>query len=182
MKKKSTMKLSFKLCVAFFLLAQATLANAQSSGQSSVKWLDSFDKLKGRVVRSMAVAAFDQNLILVGNKGPSAGDATIFISRNGGISWRFLNSNKPLHPSATDVQAVAFVTENIALAGTWKHGLFRSTDGGQNFVAQANFPSRDVRAFVQADSGLLFAATGNRGVLSSRDNGCLLYTSDAADE
>lgn len=163
MKNKFTMKLSYKLGLALLLLADPVVAIAE--------WQSSFNRLTGRVVRSMAVAPFNQNLLLVGNKGPSSGDATVFISRNGGISWRFLNSNKPLHQSATDVQAVAYASKNIILAGTWKHGLFRSTDAGQNFKSIANFPSKDVRGFAQTESGLVYAATGNRGVLRSEDQG-----------
>lgn len=135
------------------------------------QWGGSFGKLNGRIIRSMSVAPFDKNLIIVGNKGKSAGDATLFVSRNGGLSWRFLNSNTALHKQATDVQAVTAVTGDIFLAGTWKHGLFRSSDSGGSFRPVSSFPSKDVRGFAVTESGVVFAASGNRGVLKSNDAG-----------
>ena len=108
-------------------------------------------KLKGRIIRSVSVANFDKQLIIVGNKGGDAGDATVFSSNNGGISWRFLNGSSPLHPQATDVQAVAYVSQQTVLAGTWKHGLYRSVDAGESFTKVDNFTAKDVRSFAVAN-------------------------------
>ena len=161
------MKISYPLSIILFLAANIALP---SLTQAQSQWSGSFDKLKGRIIRSISVASFNKNLIIVGNKGKAAGDATLFVSKNGGVSWQFLNSNKPLNGQATDVQAVAAVDANIFLAGTWKHGLFRSSDGGATF-SPVSFPSKDVRGFAVTDSGVIFAASGNKGVLKSEDNG-----------
>ena len=162
------MKLRCRLGVILFLVANFALPQlVQAQGQ----WSGSFGKLNGRIIRSMTVAPFDNNLIIVGNKGKAAGDATLFVSRNGGVSWRFLNAKKSLNNQATDVQAVAAVNGNIFLAGTWKHGLFRSSDSGASFKPVNAFPSKDVRGFAVTQSGVVFAASGNKGVLRSADAG-----------
>lgn len=157
------MLLKTALCTLLFLCF-----NNLSS--ASDLWGGSFSKLNDRVIRSLASAKFDSNLLIVGNKGGNAGDATVFISRDGGVSWRFLNSNNPLHKSATDVQAVLPITPQVMLAGTWKHGLFRSADGGVTFNQVTEFPSKDVRGFALQGS-VLFAATGDRGIVASPDEG-----------
>ena len=161
------MKKRHTLSTIIFLAANLALP---SLVQAQDQWSGSFDKLKGRIIRSMAVAPFDKNLIVVGNKGKAVGDATLFVSKNGGVSWQFLNSNRPLNAQATDVQAVAAVNAKLFLAGTWKHGLFRSEDGGVSFKP-VSFPSKDVRGFAVTDSGVIFAASGNKGVLKSEDAG-----------
>jgi len=132
-----------------------------------------FSKLKGRVIRSMAVAPFDPDFILIGNKGPMAGDGVIFVSRDGGVSWRYLNSNRALSSAATDVQSVVVVDSKTMLAGTWKNGLYRSADGGRNFESVRGFPVRDIRSLAVSTSNpkTVFAATGGSGVFISTDAG-----------
>lgn len=134
-------------------------------------WGGNFSKLKNRVTRSLATSHFDSAVLLVGNKGPAAGDAKLFMSHDGGVSWRFLNQAKPLTDQATDVQALAMVSPHIILAGTWKHGLFRSEDAGDQFSAVSAFPSKDVRGLTVLQSGRVVAATGDRGLLLSDDSG-----------
>jgi len=107
------MKKRHTLSTIIFLAANLALP---SLVQAQDQWSGSFDKLKGRIIRSMAVAPFDKNLIVVGNKGKAAGDATV--------------SFKPV-----------------------------------------SFPSKDVRGFAVTESGVVFAATGNKGVLKSEDSG-----------
>ena len=152
------------------LLGLLTFASAAHSAEA---WDIDMSKLKGRIIRSLSVADFDSNQIIVGNKGKAAGDATVFASNNGGVSWRFLNRNSSLHPQATDVQAVQFVSQQIVLAGTWKYGLFRSTDAGESFSPVAGFAPKDVRSIAVPDStsGTVYAATGANGILKSTDSG-----------
>lgn len=126
--------------------------------------------LKGRIIRSLAIEPGDPNHVLVGQKGAKPGSALVFQTLDGGETWRTLNSNRPLGPKATDVQAVAAVSKDILLAGTWKHGLFRSSDGGRDFVRLTGFPSLDIRDLQIAD-GVIYAATGREGVFVSSDIG-----------
>lgn len=94
----------------------------------------------------------------------------MFRSLYGGRNWRTLNSNKSLHPQATDVQAVLAVSEQVILAGTWKHGLYVSRNNGGNFKQIIPFPSSDVRD-LQMAGGVIYAATARHGVHASMDVG-----------
>lgn len=126
--------------------------------------------LKGRIIRSLAIEPGDANHLLVGQKAAKPGSALVFQSLDGGQSWLTLNSNRPLSANATDVQAVAAITKERLLAGTWKHGLFLSRDGGRNFEKLVDFPSSDIRDLQIAD-GVIYAATGRDGVFASDDLG-----------
>lgn len=136
-------------------------------------WGGSFSKLSGRIIRSLTVAQFNPSLVVAGNKGAQPGSAHLFVSRDGGVVWRFLNQNQPLHPQATDVQALSVLTADILLAGTWQYGLYRSTDGGNSFAAVESIPSQDIRGFAIADAqrGIVYAASGDAGVWRSVDAG-----------
>ncbi len=129
--------------------------------------------LEGKIVRALAVHPEDSSRVLVGNKGEAAGAALIFESRDGGRSWTTLNGGAPLSAEASDVQAVAYGPDDIVLAGTWKHGLFVSTDGGGSFAPHPDFPSRDVRDIKAARDAptIVFAASGRDGVFKSQDGG-----------
>ena len=126
--------------------------------------------LKGRIVRALAIDANDPMHILVGHKAKAAGSALVFRSFDGGNSWRTLNGNKSLHPKATDVQAVLPVSKKILLAGTWKHGLYRSIDSGVSFQRVRAFPSADIRDLKMIQK-VIYAATARHGVFESKDKG-----------
>ncbi len=126
--------------------------------------------LKGRIIRALAFEAGDPNHILVGQKAQKAGSGLVFKSLNGAASWRTQNTNAPLNPAATDVQAVAALSKSVLLAGTWKHGLYRSSDGGRTFQRVKGFPSKDVRDFA-INGTTVYAATGQKGVFQSTDGG-----------
>ena len=126
--------------------------------------------LKGRIIRSIAIEPGDANHLLVGQKAAKPGSALVFQSLDGGKTWLTLNSNRPLARDATDVQAVAAVSKDRLLAGTWKHGLYLSSDGGRSFERVTDFPSNDVRD-LQVAEGVVYAATGRDGVFASDDRG-----------
>jgi len=126
--------------------------------------------LKGRIIRSLAIEPGDANHLLVGQKAVKPGSALVFQSLDGGRSWLTLNGNRPLSANATDVQAVAAVSRERLLAGTWKHGLYLSRDGGRRFQRHPDFPSSDIRD-LQVAGGVIYAATGLDGVFASDDLG-----------
>lgn len=134
-------------------------------------WGGGFSKLKTRIIRSMAVAPHDQAMIIVGNKGSSAGEAQLFASDDGGVSWRFLNGGRSLAAAATDVQAVSVVSPSVVLAGTWKHGLYRSQDAGVSFNRVNGLAAKDIRSLVTLENGRVVAATGASGIWKSNDAG-----------
>src|SRR5690606_23452592 len=57
------------------------------------------------------------------------------------------------------------------LAGTWKNGLYYSSNGGKKFSRVKKFPATDVRSVVMANAGAHFAGTTTHGILKSEDGG-----------
>jgi photosystem II stability/assembly factor-like uncharacterized protein len=124
----------------------------------------------GKIIRSFAVSQFNENHLVVGLKGNS-GDAKIHFSDDLGDSWKPLNQDRPLCDSCEDIQAVAFISEDILIAGTWKHGLFRSINEGQHFEKLKNFPSNDIRSIQINDEDNVYAASATHGIQLSKDKG-----------
>lgn len=153
----------------FGLLVSVFVATVVFVSQSSAS--DMRTEFPGKIIRSLSVSS---SHILVGLKGQAPGTAKLFESRDRGNSWQPLNGSRPLSPEATDVQAVAAAGAEVVLAGTWKHGLFISRDGGSSFQPHGTFPSRDIRDFrvVSRTSGdVVYAATARQGVFRSLDMG-----------
>lgn len=125
-------------------------------------------RLKGRIIRALAVEPGDPAHIVVGQKAGKAGSGLVFKSLDGASSWRTQNGNAPLAPQATDVQSVAAVSKDLIVAGTWKHGLFVSRDGGRRFDRVDDFPSLDIRD-LQVAGEKIYAATARHGIFVSSD-------------
>lgn len=152
--------LRFVLCL-LILSISAPPVSASGAG-------DGLHVLNGRIIRALAIETNDPTHILVGQKAKASGSALVFQSFDAGKTWRTLNGNKPLHAKATDVQAVLAVSKEIILAGTWKHGLYLSRDGGRKFERIEPFPSADIRDLQTAD-GVIYAATARDGIFESTD-------------
>lgn len=148
-----------------FLLASLTLP-AMPAGAEEHSGRD--HKLKGRIIRALAVEPGNAAHVLVGHKADKAGSALVFKSLDGAGSWRTQNGNAPLAPKATDVQAVAAVSAGLVLAGTWKHGLYVSRDGGGSFARLTGFPSADIRD-LQLAGDRIYVATARHGIFVSTD-------------
>lgn len=146
------------------ILACFTVLAASASAQQS----DHDHKLKDRIIRALAVEPGNAEHVLVGQKAKKAGSALVFESQDGTESWRTQNDNAPLSPEATDVQAVAAVSADLLLAGTWKYGLYVSRDGGGSFARVAGFPGADIRD-LQVAGDSIYAATPRYGILVSTD-------------
>ncbi|MFT5821992.1 MAG: photosystem II stability/assembly factor-like uncharacterized protein [Crocinitomix sp.] len=125
-------------------------------------------QLKGLTIRSSVVKG---NKGLLGTKGDEKGSGFVYgLNKKG--KWKILNKGKALNPEVEDVQAVALVTADIYLAGTWKNGLFISENKGQSWEKLSKFPSQDIRCIqVSQHSQLIYAATTDKGILKSVDNG-----------
>ncbi|NNF78237.1 MAG: hypothetical protein HKN05_09430 [Rhizobiales bacterium] len=126
--------------------------------------------LKGRIIRALALEPGDPNHILVGQKARKPGSGLVFKSLDGGKTWRTQNANAALSPAATDVQAVAAASKSLLLAGTWKQGLFVSTNGGGKFQPVRAVPSNDIRDLAVSGT-TLYAASSQKGVFQSNDKG-----------
>lgn len=119
---------------------------------------------------------------LVGIKGKNEGDGKVYIKTETSKEWTVLNNGESLSPQAEDVQTVAIVNDTVFLAGTWKHGLYRSTDAGQSWLKLYSFPAKDIRAIrmVESNPNLIYATTTTKGFLKSVDLGAT-WTQCAAD-
>lgn len=145
--------------IAAALIVTPSLALAQSASDH---------RLKGRIIRALAVEPGSERHVLVGQKGNKPGSGLVFKSTDGADTWRTQNGNAPLSPESTDVQAVAAISADLVLAGTWKHGLFVSRDGGRQFLPVDGFPSSDIRD-LRAHNGKIYVATARHGVFVSND-------------
>ncbi len=90
--------------------------------------------------------------------------------------WRQANAGLP----AKDIPALLVADSGTLLAATAGRGVFRSTDGGDNWQAGAGdtaqpsaggLPRQDVRCLAQAPQGQLFAGTRSGAVFRSTDGG-----------
>ena len=151
------------------MLSIGSLSTPSSYGQFADSLLIKHS-FEGEIIRSYSVSDFNENQLLIGLKG-KAGDAKVHFSNDLGDSWRLLNQGKPLCDSCQDVQTVQFISEDIYLAGTWKNGLYRSTNKGQHFEKVKNFPSNDIRSIKINTAGDVYAATTTQGIQLSKDHG-----------
>jgi photosystem II stability/assembly factor-like uncharacterized protein len=151
-------------------------------------WTPIFDRQLALGIGEPQAIAIDPNnspTVYVGTSGrfapqPQAG---LFKSTDGGGSWVAVGSG---YPSGNTGNAVQFVQQfinaiivdpadgNIVYLAS-SSGLFRSTDGGQNWTPGSN-GSGDARSMVldtstPAGSRILFAGISGRGVLRSNDGG-----------
>ncbi|NOQ74772.1 MAG: hypothetical protein GQ574_22350 [Crocinitomix sp.] len=158
-----------KLILSFFC---AFLIIFAASGQNIA--VD--HQLKGLTIRSSVV---DGDSGLLGTKGEKKGGGCVYGLNNKG-KWTALNKGKALSPDVEDVQAVAIVTADIYLAGTWKNGLFISENKGKSWEKLLAFPSQDIRSIqVSPHSQLIYAVTMDKGILKSFDNGYTWVTCTA---
>ncbi len=131
--------------------------------------------LKGKIIRAMAQSPQTPSTFYAGLKGSKLGTGHIYQSIDSGTTWTKINKGQPLSGYVADIQAIAVASDvsQTIYAGTWKNGLFKSTDGGQSFHYDTSFPSADIRSIktgIQHPS-LIYASTSAFGVVSSTDGG-----------
>ncbi|WP_298514885.1 sialidase family protein [uncultured Kordia sp.] len=131
--------------------------------------------LQNKIIRSISKDAHNEKVLYAGIKGANSGDAKVMKSEDFGNSWVFLNGGNPLSEKAEDVQEIVAspYTNKLIFAGTWKHGLYKSTDAGKTFEKVVNFPSSDVRSIIfhpKNDQEIL-VATIPHGIVKSSDGG-----------
>jgi photosystem II stability/assembly factor-like uncharacterized protein len=158
------------------------------SNDGGLHWKPLFDRQIALGIGEPAGIAIDPtntNTIYVGTSGrfapqPQAG---LFKSNDGGASWIALGSG---YPAGNTGNATLFVNQwiNVVLVDPANSnivyvaatgGLYRSTDGGQNFTPGSN-GFGDARSFAldttsPANARVLYAGISGRGVFQSTDGG-----------
>jgi len=119
---------------------------------------------------------------------PARASYGMYKSTNGGATgtWQAINTGLPTSSSALlNIHAIAVhpTNPNVAYVGTWKNGVFKTTDGGQHWVAKSSgLTSMDVRSLA-IDPGnpqVVYAGLGEgKGVCKSTNGGDLWGTVNA---
>ncbi len=132
-------------------------------------------KLENRIIRSISKNPRIENILFAGLKGNNPGDGKAAMSMDYGYSWTYLNQGKPLSKETEDIQTIESspLDKNLIYAGTWKNGLFKSTDSGNSFLKMENFPSKDVRAIIYhpKNRNHILVATTSHGIVETQNNG-----------
>lgn len=125
---------------------------------------------QGEIIRSYAFHPQKPNEILVGLKGKQ-GEAKVYHSTDYGLNWNVLNKGKALCDSCEDVQAIAFIDDETFIAGTWKNGLYLSTNSGKKFNKVSAVPASDIRSIAVSPAGIVYVATTTLGIVKTEDKG-----------
>jgi photosystem II stability/assembly factor-like uncharacterized protein len=131
--------------------------------------------LKGKIIRAFEQSSHAHDTYYAGLKGNSFGTGLVYKSTDGGVRWHALNNGLPIDRYVADIQAVAEsnLPQRTLWAGTWKNGLYKSTDDGASWTKDHSFPSSDVRSIrtgIQHPE-LVYASTSTFGVVRSQDGG-----------
>jgi len=124
-------------------------------------------------------AAGKVGVLVVKNTNPAvmyaAGGATgpntetgVYKTTNGGTTW--IHSEVGLTDPIVSALWLDQSNPKILLAGTGQTGIYRSTNGGASWTLCATCSRGSTAAFLQVNSGALYAAT-SQGVASSTDKG-----------
>ena len=136
-------------------------------GLFTVTGQEMIHRLSGQIIRSYAIHPDNEMQMLIGIKGEKAGDGVVYLSNDAGESWKATNNGLAIGDSVDDVQCVAFVDENIFLAGTWKQGLFVTKNGGKSWFREKKFPFADVRSIVVDPARQRIFISGPEGLIST---------------
>lgn len=110
------------------------------------------------VIKAIGVSTTDENRLYVATE-----DGTFFRSTNQGQNWIKSNTNLPNAFIPWEIITAKNDEDLVFISGTGfsNHGVFQSTDGGQNFSALSNgIPSATFyEVTLSDDNSMLFAAT-----------------------
>ena len=84
-----------------------------------------------------------------------------------GNTWQNKNSGF-LNP---DIRCLIMGTDGTLYAGNLAGGVYRSTDGGDNWLPPSNYTNARINGLTISNDGSIFAAAGSIGVLKSTDKG-----------
>jgi photosystem II stability/assembly factor-like uncharacterized protein len=121
---------------------------------------------------SIAIDPQDTNLIYIGLHNPYDTDSCLFKSTNSGQSWADISPTGLSQGAISRVRVSPFGNHAI-FACTWNDGLFRSTDGGENWISC----NEDLKTFnigtIEFDSlnNIIYLGTLGDGIYKSTDDG-----------
>ena len=97
----------------------------------------------------------------------------VFVSRDGGDTWRLANQGLP--PASSGIAALAcsphFADDRTLYAWVQYEGLYRSDDGGRSWAQVFAAPDWFLQSLAVAPDGTLFAGTLYGGLYRSADRG-----------
>jgi len=156
----------FKKVIIIFAFSTIHFSSSVS-GQSAM--------LKGKIIRALCIDPGNSNSFYAGLKGSKMGTGLVFNSKNPSTNWEILHDKKPISPHTSDIQTIAVspVDPAIIWAGTWKNGLYKSSDAGLSWGRVSQFPVSDIRSlkFGNNNAQLIYAATSSHGIIKSTDGG-----------
>ena len=94
-----------------------------------------------------------------------------------GNTWIYKNNGLPASLSGSEayIRCLAQGTDGTLYAGTSARGIYRSTNGGDNWMISSNYTTASMNSFgmgiTSASDGSVYAATYSNGVLKSTDKG-----------
>lgn len=168
--------MSVRIILGAIILLSLQSASAQVD---SIKY-----GLKGKIIRALSASPHSNTTFYAGLKGKDMGAALLYKSEDAGVSWNVLNNGKPISSYAADIQAVAESQDKdkTIYVGTWKDGLFKSTDRGDSWKRVITAPSLDIRSIKTGiqNPDLVYASTSAFGVMKSIDRGETWQRNEAA--
>jgi len=106
----------------------------------------------------------------------------IYVSKNGGQTWRQANDALSQDANVTDL-AVDYEDSQVVYAATTNHGLLKSTDGGESWTAvNQGLPGSPVALSVElhpSDAHVVYAGLERAGLYRSADGGATWRSSGA---
>jgi len=94
---------------------------------------------------------------------------TIYKSTDNGLTWEERSQGLPRRT----VRGMICVSDLTLLAATWGNGVFRTTNGGDSWIASSSgLPSNSrIFSFAKSNTGLIFACTMDSGAYVSSNGG-----------
>jgi len=105
--------------------------------------------------REMDLAIGKNNIYASGYNG-------VWKSEDKGLSWVEKNNGIPTSYDVNNIET-DFNNDNLVFAGTWDKGLYKSTNGGDNWVKLNSFPGNYIRKLRidPSDGNILYVGTGS---------------------
>jgi photosystem II stability/assembly factor-like uncharacterized protein len=148
------------------------VSKTTNGGQS---WTDSSNGLPTGEALYLTIDPTDTSVLFVITR--NGGDSSLYKSIDGGAHWALSNSGLP--QGSVLSAAISPASSSVVFAGTSK-GLFKSTDGGGNWVSSGLDGLNVMRlAFAPGSQSNIYAGSDGLGIYKSTDGGSTWGQSNA---